>query len=80
MEVKCVVVEDEVGHHQHQDIRVVSPGVTPRSGAPGEGEGRGGEEGEAIVDVEERLFEAKDMLHKIAKSLLWNYMRYVITN
>ena len=77
--VKCVV-EDEVGHHQHQDIRVVSPGVTPRSGAPGEGEGRGGEEGEASVDVEESLFEAKDVLQKIPKSLVWNFMRYVITN
>ena len=49
-------------------------------GAPGEGEGRGGEEGEAIVDMEKRLLEAKYMMHKIAKSLLWNYMRYVITN
>ena len=58
----------------------VSPGVTPRSGAPGEGEGRGGEEGEATVDVEEILFEAKDVFHKIPKSLVWNYMRYVITN
>ena len=43
VEMKCGVVEDEVGHNQHQDIKVVSLGVTPRSGAPGEGEGRGGE-------------------------------------
>ena len=72
--------ERPVCPHQHQDIRVVSPGVTPRSGAPGEGEGRGGEEGEASVDVEESLFEAKDVLTKIPKSLVWNFMRYVITN
>ena len=54
--------------------------VSPRRGAPGEGEERGGEEGEASVDVEESLFEAKDVLTKIPKSLVWNFMRYVITN
>ena len=58
----------------------VTPVVSPRSGAPGEGEARGGEEGEASVDVEESLFEAKDVLTKIPKSLVWNFMRYVITN
>ena len=58
-----------------------------RSGAPGEGEERGGEDGEAsvevvkfMIDVEESLFEAKDKLHNIAERLLWNYMRYVITS
>ena len=62
-------------------------GVTPRSGAPGEGEERGGEDGEAsvevvkfMIDVEESLFEAKDKLHNIAERLMWNYMRYVITS
>ena len=58
----------------------VTPVVSPRSGAPGEGEARGGEEGEESVDVEESLFEAKDVLTKIPKSLVWNFMRYVITN
>ena len=58
----------------------VTPVVSPRSGAPGEGEERGGEEGEESVDVEEILFEAKDVLTKIPKSLVWNFMRYVITN
>ena len=51
-----------------------------RDGASGEGgqpRGRvGGEEGEASV---ESLFEAKDVLQKIPKSLVWNFMRYVIT-
>ena len=58
-----------------------------RSGAPGEGEERGGEDGEAsvevvkfMIDVEESLFETKDKLHNIAERLLWNYMRYVITS
>ena len=58
-----------------------------RSGAPGEGEERGGEDGEAsvevvkfMIDVDESLFETKDKLHNIAERLLWNYMRYVITS
>ena len=63
----------------------VTPVVSPRSGAPGEGEARGGEarggvEREESVDVEEILFEAKDVLTKIPKSIVWNFMRYVITN
>ena len=56
-------------------------GASSASGEGGQPRGRvGGEEGEASVDVEESLFEAKDVLTKIPKSLVWNFMRYVITN
>ena len=58
-----------------------------RSGAPGEGEERGGEDGEGnvevvkfMIDVDDSLFEHKDELHKIAETLFCNYMRYVITS
>ena len=55
-------------------------GASSASGEGGQPRGRvGGEEGEASVDVES-LFEAKDVLTKIPKSLVWNFMRYVITN
>ena len=54
-------------------------GGASASGEGGQPRGRvGGEEGEASVDVES-LFEAKDVLQKIPKSLVWNFMRYVIT-
>ena len=58
-----------------------------RSGAPGEGEERGGEDGQASVevvkfkiDVDDSLFETKEKLNNIAETLFWNYMRYVITS
>ena len=53
----------------------VTPVVSPRSGAPGEGEARGGEEGEESVDVEEILFEAKDVLTRFPKSIVWNFFK-----
>ena len=49
--------------------------VSPRSGAPGEGEARGGEEGEESVDVEEILLEAKDVLARFPKSNVWNFFK-----
>ena len=54
--------------------------VSPRSGAPGEGEARGGEarggvEREESVDVEEILFEAKDVLARFPKSNVWNFFK-----
>ena len=56
-------------------------GASSASGEGGHPRGRvGGEEGEASVDVEESLFEAKDVLQKIPKSLVWNFMRYVISD
>ena len=55
-------------------------GASSASGEGGQPRGRvGGEEGEASVDVES-LFEAKDVLQKIPKSLVWNFMRYVISD
>ena len=58
-----------------------------RSGAPGEGEERGGEDGQAsvevvkfMIDIDDSLFETKEKWHNIAERLLWNYMRYVITS
>ena len=54
--------------------------VSPRIGAPGEGEARGGEprggvEREESVDVEEILFEAKDVLARFPKSIVWNFFK-----
>ena len=54
--------------------------VSPRIGAPGEGEARGGEprggvEREESVDVEEILFEAKDVLTRFPRSNVWNFFK-----
>ena len=54
--------------------------VSPRIGAPGEGEARGGGprgvvEREESVELEEILFEAKDVLARFPKSNVWNFFK-----
>ena len=54
--------------------------VSPRIGAPGEGEARGrGPRGvverEESVELEEILYEAKDVLARFPKSNVWNFFK-----
>ena len=54
--------------------------VSPRIGAPGEGEARGGGprgvvEREESVELEEILYEAKDVLTRFPKSNVWNFFK-----
>ena len=54
--------------------------VSPRIGAPGEGEARGGGprgvvEREESVELEEILYEAKDVLARFPKSNVWNFFK-----
>ena len=54
--------------------------VSPRIGAPGEGEARGrGPRGvverEESVELEEILYEAKDVLTRFPKSNVWNFFK-----
>jgi hypothetical protein len=41
------------------------------------GEGKAREEEQA---GEDRLYEAKEVLQKVPKSLVWNFVRYIITD
>ena len=54
--------------------------VSPRIGAPGEREARGGGprgvvEREESVELEEILYEAKDVLARFPKSNVWNFFK-----
>ena len=48
--------------------------------ARGEGKAREEQAREEEQASEDRLYEAKEVLQKVPKSLVWNFLRYIITD